>query len=561
MIFRNINREYRYLVVAALVTAAIVVPIIFIGIPDTIDLPQHFRFADAYYSSIINGDWFPGWAGNENFGYGDIGIRFYPPLAYYFLAFGRLLTGNWYDATWFTFVIWMLVGCFGIFYWSRNWFTIKESSIIAVVYVLIPFHLNQLYTGFNQFSEVAATSLLTFCFAFSTRIFTRGKAADVLGLACFYALLILTHLPTSIVGSICLLVYSLTFCKKGNFIRPVAKSAAAVLIAFAASSFYWVRVVTEIKWLNHDSEKYTKGFFDFAGNFFPLSLHITDKPLFNYFILDLIVGFTMISFLFSIVYNWIERNAEKTAHDSESMLKTVLPVGIFAFFMFTPLSTPVWEYITPIQKIQFPLRWMPVAAMCGAIVFGAAFNLAIKQNLIKQKLCFYIFFIYIAAVLLFNFTYVLHPSSYIPLERTKFEAKIENLPTEPSFYCWWTVWAKLPAVKNTSKVQIENRETNVLQWESERKSFEIESGNPANAKIAVFYYPHWKADVNGVEVEISKDENGAIVIPVPEGKSKVELRFEEPKAIVAARIISLASLCVMILSFCFFRFRRKVSLK
>lgn len=189
-------------------------------------MPQHYKSATAYYDSFFSGDLFPGWAARENFGHGDIGIRFYPPIAYYFLALGRTITGNWYDGTWLTFIFWTVVGCFGIYYWSRNCFSIKESSFIPIVYVFIPFHLSQLYTGFNQFSEVAASSILTVSFAFLTRVITRGKLTDVLGLGCFYALLILSHLPTSIVGSICLFMYAVTFFKRDDFIKPIANYAS-----------------------------------------------------------------------------------------------------------------------------------------------------------------------------------------------------------------------------------------------------------------------------------------------------------------------------------------------
>lgn len=560
MVFQKINREYLFLLAAVLFSALIVVPIILIGIPDTVDLPQHFRFADTFYSSIINGDLFPGWAGNENFGYGDIGIRFYPPLAYYFLAIGRIIAGNWYDATWLTFMFWMVVGCFGIYYWARNWFSIKESSIIAIIYVLIPFHLNQLYTGFNPFSELAASSILTFCFAFLTKVLTREKTVYILGLGCFYALLIMTHLPTAIVGSICLFGYSLTFCRKADFTKHVSKAALAVCIGLAASAFYWIRLITEMKWLNHESERYSQGFFDFAGNFFPLSYHIKDKPVFNYLILDLTALITVLTFAFALVFLLNKQNNSSDSIAEKSISKTVLPVGIFAFLMFTPLSAPVWELITPIQKIQFPLRWMPVAAMCGAIVFGAALNYVHRAGFFKRKICFYAFFVFIVINLLFNFTYILHPSSYIPLERQKFEAKIKNLPDEPSFYCWWAVWAKLPALENTERLQTDSRTNSILDWKTEHKSFFVDPGTPSNARIATFYYPFWKAMVNGRSVEVERDENGAILIPIPAEKVRVDLVFEEPPINNASGIFSLGTWLLLLLILIFSTRRSRIVL-
>lgn len=178
----------------------------------------------------------------------------------------------------------------------------------------------------------------------------------------------------------------------------------------AGSKFFGVRLITEMKWVNHESERYSKGFFDFAENFFPLFYYIRDKPVFNYFILDLTAFITVHAFAFALILIFSRKREPYESSNIKSVSQTVLPVGLFAFFMFTPLSKPIWEIITPIQKIQFPLRWMPVAAMCGTIMFGAAFNFALKSGFLKRKIMFYIFFVFIVFNLLFNFTYVLHPS-------------------------------------------------------------------------------------------------------------------------------------------------------
>lgn len=545
------NKEYIYLATVCCLAILIILPIVYFGIPDTIDLPQHYKFAQTYYDSIINGDLFPGWAGNENSGYGDIGIRFYPPLAYYFLAFGRILTGNWYDASWLTFMFWMVLGCLGIFYWSRCWFSIKESSIIAGIYIIIPFHLHQLYTGFNQFSEFAAASLLTFCFAFLTRIFQRGKLTDILGLGCFYGLLILTHLPSTIVGSICLFVYFLTLIRKNHLVQPFLKSAIAVIFALCATSFYWLRLISEMKWLNHHLERFSTGDFDFAKNFFPSSYYCSSDVFQSHFIVDLIIIFTMLFFLSVSFYLIFRRQETVDSSNVKSIYQTVLPVGLVAFFMFTPFSKPIWEIITPLQKIQFPIRWMPITAMCGAIICGGVINYLLKEGFMRKRLCFHSFFIISSIVLLFDFTYVLHPTSYVPIEKQKFESILQKLPNEQSFFCWWTVWSKSEALKINEKVLIDGRQTNIIDWKREKKVFEISEGNNGLARIAVFYYPLWKATVNGKSVALEKDSNGAILIPIVTEKSLVEVYFQEPLSLQIANYFSLVAwllLAVLLIS-------------
>ncbi len=533
--------EHKFSLLVAAASILIVLPIVYFGIPDTIDLPQHYRFAQVYYDSIVNGDLFPGWAGNQNHGYGDIGIRFYPPLAYYILAFTRILVGNWYDASWITFVFWMVTGTFGIYRWARCWFTTKESSIIAGIYLLIPFHLHQLYTGFNQFSEFAAASILTFCFAFLTRIFQHGKIRDIIGLSVFYSLLILTHLPSAIVGSFCLFLYFLTFLKKNELLQPFLKSATAVTLAMAATSFYWIRLITEIQWLNHETERFSTGYFGFASNFFPSSYFFDGGVLLSRLIVDLTTVFTMIFFVSAFFYLGYRNKKSRGLDCTKSIFKTVLPVGVFAFLMYTPISKPIWVLISPLQKIQFPIRWMPVAAMCGAMICGATVNYLIKKNCFQKRIYFYPFLAVASLVLVFNFVYLLHPTSYVPIERQKFETLVKKLPSEQSFSCWWTIWSKPEAFELKDKVLTKNRQINIIDWKSEEKIFEVFEGNASIARIAIFAYPHWKATVNGLSVPTEKDENGALLVPIPAERSLVKISFVEPQVNRIGEFLSIAA--------------------
>src|SRR6185369_8134333 len=59
-------------------------------------------------------------------------------------------------------------------------------------------------------------------------------------------------------------------------------------------------------------------------------------------------------------------------------------------------------------------------------------------------------------------------------------------------------------------------------------NFEVDEGSPGEARVATFYYPHWKATVNGKGKEVVKDEGGAIIIPLGAETSAVNVHWEEP---------------------------------
>src|SRR5678816_2045467 len=65
-------------------------------VPEGYDISQHLRFASDYHEAILNGSFIPRWASVDNFGFGGIGIRFYPPFADVFLAITQIFTNDWY---------------------------------------------------------------------------------------------------------------------------------------------------------------------------------------------------------------------------------------------------------------------------------------------------------------------------------------------------------------------------------------------------------------------------------------------------------------------------------
>lgn len=542
MIFHSettrISKEWQYLGLVLLVGVLVMLPIAILGIPKGNDLNQHFQFAQAYYDSIMNGNWFPSWSSRENFGYGSIGIRFYPPLAYYILAFGRIISGSWYDAAWLAFMFWAILASFGVYYWSRWWLSPSESAIAAIAYAIIPYHLHQLYLSF-VYADYAGAAILPFCFAFLTRLLKREKWSDILGFAISYAALILTHLPTTITGSLSLGLYTLFLLNKGNWMRQCTKAVLGLGAGLAASSYYWVRMVSEMGWLVHNEEHYRSGHYYYANRFFPMYFHgLPDEYRGNFVLSDLLVASCLLFFLTAIIYIVYRRNCGVEADRKTEVFRWVLPLGLIAFFMTTSISSPIWVLLTPMQKIQFPMRWMSIVAMCGAIVTGAAAHYLIKGDFLKRRLWIYASSGFVALFLFLNLVYTWHPSAFIPIARSDFEFVMGDLPEQQNYIFWWSIWSQPDALKIKDKIVAENRTATVTNWKPEQRDFTIEAGNAGYARVATFWYPRWQAEVNGQIVAVSRDENGAILIPVPAERSGVRLVFEETSAFKIAAMIS-----------------------
>jgi uncharacterized membrane protein len=535
MLIEHQSKDLFWISLLFLVVLTAMLPIPFFGIPSGYDLTQHFQFAETYYHSMLTGDFFPGWSADTNFGFGDIGIRFYPPLAYYVLAFTRILTGNWFEASWLTFIFWMFLGAIGVYLTAKEWVPPTQAGLSAALYVVIPYHLSQIYQAF-LYAEFAASAILPFCFLFTNRIFRRGKSIDVFWLSVSYALLILTHIPSTIVGSLSLAVFTIALVFTHKTFKPLIYLAVSFALGICAAAFHWVKILTEMNLVNHSNPRFSSGNYDYQQSLFPVyfsspNLYFEKLSM----IRDLTSTLTLI-FLLPLIILFFASYKNKT-NRYPKMFSGVLLTGLFACFMSSIFSSFLWKYVPLLSKIQFPFRWLSVVSIFGAIAFVTGINYFLWKNGKINRTAFYFAIFFISGTMIYNISQIIIP--FAPLDRKEFEKQISQLPNEPSFDCWWTIWSKEQAFDNKEQVLAESREVKINVWKPENRQFVISSGTALNARLATFYYPHWHAEVNGNPVEIQKADDGTMLIPLENKQSSVKIFFQEPWLIKIGSILSI----------------------
>ena len=544
--------------IACIVAAAIAVmlPVYFLGIPDGYDLGQHVRFAERYYSALMSGELFPGWSGEDNFGFGSAGIRFYPPLAYYFLAISKAVIGDWYLTIFANVVGWMIAGCIGVYYCLREHLDPKMSLLAAVMYAIVPYHLFQFYQTV-LFAEFAAAGILPFCFLFAQRVAARGRAVDVVSFAAAYAALLLTHIPTSVIATMSLGVYLLFAIDRKRLAASAWRFATAFAVSLAASGFYLVRLVSEVDWVAHNSPQYyLKGYYSYKQYLFPMFLvspeQYEGKMLWHLDSQIILTAVLLVSSLAMLAWSMLRRDG------SNVVRRLLLPTcvgGIFSFFMMSALSLPIWDRVTLLQRIQFPWRWLALFSLFAVVAFVAAFS-RFRETLPQfRKIAAYSVSLIILSFLLFDLTQNILQSG--PLPPDKFEQKLETVHAEQGCPCWWPVWAGEAAFANRRELTVNDRSIMSSQWGEEERRFRITPGVAgATARLPLFYYPHWKAYADGKAVDTGMDENGALTVQLPAAASELTVKFEEPGKLLMARAVSVLTWICILVSLLFLFFRR-----
>jgi hypothetical protein len=540
---------------AVVASFVVIVPAIIWGIPSNLDLTNHFRFALPFYDAIVAGDPYPGWLAESNGGYGDPSFRFYPPALYYLLAAARFVIGNWYGATLVVFVMVSVTGALGMYFWSRSILSPSSASWAAFFYAIAPYHLNQLYQA-TLLAEWAGSAVLPFVFGFVDRVCERGRRRDVAGLAATYGLLVFTHLPLAVIGSLALVVYALVRIQGLSKIRQLVKLAFAAGLGLSVSAIYWVTMVSEIRWIGVNQIQRDASV-DYRVNFL-LSTFSPDNL--NVWWMNILALMTLMLFAPALLLS----------RRCRSRLPVVV-LTLFALFMSLPLSRPIWMLLKPLQETQFPWRWLVLISMAGSILAAAGLDevstvrgsvglisrsdipgdfdaitahptlprTVLTSSRAKRMLVLGA----MAISLAFTLSHVVREAQYFPPQR--FESMVTDVRGSSCVNYWFPIWARSDVRKMTTEVEASGRSITVSSWNPEHRKFSIAAGPATEARVRTFYYPHWTATSEAGILATRPDKDGALLISLPQNATSIALDFREPRKTKISTMSSLSGLIII----------------
>jgi hypothetical protein len=536
------------------VSLAVVIPAMFWGIPSNLDLTNHFRFALPFYDTIAAGKLYPGWLAESNGGYGDPSFRFYPPALYYFLAAARFVIGNWYAATLVVFAIVSIAGGLGMYFWSKSILPPSSAIWASFFYALAPYHLNQLYQS-TLLAEWAGSAVLPFVFGFVERVCVRGKRKDIAGLAATYGLLIFTHLPLAVIGSMALLVYVLVRVDGPDKLHKLAKLGLGAALGLSLSAVYWVTMVAEVGWIGVNQIQRDASV-DYRFNF----LFSTFSPEnLNVWWMNILALMTLLLFVPGL---WLlfKRGVATEGHPYK---QAVVALTGFALFMAVPLSRPIWSLFRPLQETQFPWRWLILVSMGGSILAAAGIGRLFGVQRLGAALLSttpdpgqsgakaphskgapkLAVLGAMTISIVFTLSHVVREAQYLP--PPKFENMLTSVRGTPSVNYWFPIWARADVRKMSTEVEAGDRAVTVTAWQPEQRRFSVAAGATTEARVRTFYYPHWIARSETEVLATRPDSDGALLISLPQQATSVELDFQEPRRNKFSTISSLSGLIII----------------
>jgi hypothetical protein len=508
-----------------------VLPMAIGGIPSGPDQGQHYQSAALVYESILDGQIYPSLAGEGTGGPGYYVLRFYPPLSFYTLALARLVIGDWYVAQLLVFFLAFAAGACGIYLWVRE-SEPGQAPMAAAIYIFAPYHLNQIYGSF-LLAEFLAMVILPFCFYFVWRVVRFENWVDALGLAVSFALLILTHLPSTIIATIAMAIYGVLILTREGYANRLVKLISAAVTSLALTAFYWVRMLPELEWVNHTLPRYFSGDFGYEQNFLLAPLHFADplnEPRSLWFA-DLMALSLLLAAAPGIYFVFRDRAAR-----TRERVAAVAVLAV-AVFLTTPLSSFLWSNIGVLQRVQFPWRWLSIVTCFGALL--ASYGFMRVQASTRERGGSIAAYVLASGTLLLVIVSVFAVRGAVYLSRSDVETMISKAPTADGCECWWPRWSKQGALADKAQVIAGEREVQVLDWTPAEKNFTVGPGETTDIEVSAWYYPRWKATANGVPSMVTSTNNGRISIKIPPSGQSVRLYFEESTGTRVAQVVSI----------------------
>ncbi|MBX3298359.1 MAG: hypothetical protein KF736_02720 [Acidobacteria bacterium] len=523
--------EVRYLIFAAFCGVAFMLPALTWGVPLGADLDAHFRLVQPFYDELARGNIMPGWLAESNNGFGDARFRFYPPLMFYLLSGGRWLTGDWYAGLLLIFTILSVIGAVGMYMFAKRTITPGWAAAAAAIYCLMPYHAAQFYQA-SLLLEFTAAAFLPWVFLGLDRTMSdeRLSPSSISLTAGAAAAIVLSHVPTTLTSFIGLAIFTLLLINGKRSVKRLFAATCALVLGLAISAPFWVKVIAELPWVQA-GYKVTSDHYLYTNNF---ALSPFTPTNLNTFFASLIAGLT-IGLLFPALY-FIRDIIRGRKIDDRSIgrpVRAAFVVALFAVYMTTELSRPVWAAVPKLPDIQFPHRWLSIAVVAATpaiVVSLAAWTARIRDR--KFRALHIIFVLPFVLSLVYG-TYELVIDSDF-LTRDQFLARAEANRGGRSF----TDWLPPDAAELKDLAHIEGpadavgRVIEPIEVGSHSRQFRIADGPAGSVRIRSYYYPLWKAKAvcgrEEVPLATRKAEDGILMVDLPAGECTLDLSFVEP---------------------------------
>ncbi len=507
------------------------------GQPTTFDGPTHISNIAQIYDAIRDGE-FPARWGDGFARYGMPIPIIAQQVTSYLGAFINFLTNDVLLS--YNFVV--LIGLFFSTVLMYIFLRLHVGQIPAAAGAFL-FHFAP-YRIMNVYIRGALPELFSSVFIIGILIglhvlFNNHKRAGYLILTSSIALLLLTHPFMFVVGAFIFIPYgTYLWFKQKQKINVSIIVILSLMLGFGIAAYFLVPLVREIKYFYYGQT--TEHFV--RDNFLSIQQFISEQWFYfrndvatraHYHLGGLIEGAVLIIAILVYSSTLIRKRKIQIEH-------TFILSGLLFIFFMLPVSQILYEKIKLLGNIQHPWRMLTGYIIIPPILFGF-----LLEKFQYKKLALYSIIILVALIRfpqLYGKNYTIYPQESYFLTDYNLHGTVMNTI--------WTGEVRSYPYKNQKAEIIEGKGQFISSdVKNAKRQYVVEAQTEVRLADYTFYFPGWRAYVDGAEVPIEfQDPNyrGVITYKIPQGNHQVTVKFTETKVRQLGNVVTLFSLAVFV---------------
>jgi len=510
-----------------------------------------------FTESFRQGIYYPRWMPLCFDGYGSPVFIFYSPLLYILTGLMHLVGPDIPTSVNLLKLLAVYAGGVSVFFLVREDHADRSALIAAVCYVLLPSSLLENYMINTPAGRLGQAWLPLTLLAVRRLVRDPASRGNVTLIAVSYSGLILSHLATAFIFSPFIAVYGLWSGKNPPIQRGALRLAIGIGAGLCLSAVLLLPVILERSLVQTNLLETIRYMSDWRK---PLLLAF-DTPvkddvrhLWNLTRYCIFIESGVAATLFYL----LRRNTSFSLGRSE---KACLWLYVAAIFMMSTLSGPLWQYLPGMASVNFPSRFLSVSMVFISLLIGLMLDAFMRwggrPKAVTAGVAAIILLVAACDGLLVYRS--LPPTSSARAEKYCGRVDmVEYLPATADLQTLYGLDDKDPLLSNTdpfiglnSTVPLLTSKDKfsyaIFRWGYVDRKFSVDSPEGARLRVRTFYFPGWKAWVDGAEVPIGvQDKTGAMLIDVPTGNHTVELLFTDTWPRKAGWIISIVTLILLV---------------
>ncbi|HEX5735103.1 MAG TPA: 6-pyruvoyl-tetrahydropterin synthase-related protein [Blastocatellia bacterium] len=523
----------------------------------THDMSNHVHNMQQFDKSLRAGVLQPRWFSEVNNGYGSATLNYTYRSLYYLTSLGHFLTGDWW---WGVFLVcaFALVGSgLSFYYLARQWYGKTASIIGTLLYMLLPYHLLNLYWR-GALSEFLGYVLLPLIMLFALRLGSMGRLRHYALFGLFYGIYLLTHMPTGILLTYTLAFFAVVWTAKERDLKVGLRLAAGMTVGLMLSATYWLPAALETK----DVYEYATDLFPYHRQYITL---IGEGDYFtmivNYmFVLQAIALILCARILFVVKRTEDEKgissNDNTIARRRWAVSSMSILLAVTTLFMSTSFSVYISKMLPKIQLATPPWRWFTIANFflsllaCAAIERLRGYRAPATKRIWAYRAA-------LGAVVALNIYFAL---SYVLV------AALSNGPQQVSYPYVEDSFTPKGSTRpqdlpDTPPVTFkpEGGAVEIKRWEPQYREMAVRVTSPSVMRLKTYAFPGWKAEINGQEAKLLSDRDGVQILALDPGIHQIKVAFVNTPPRTAGTALSTFALLFILglIGFDYYRRRKR----